>query len=167
MARRNRRLSPASVYRYILKRIAINVGVAGRMNGGTISMSPDVMKEVLRTSAYETYNWLTDYSPSHLAKSVAKAVAEKYHVPTAFQGLLMAFAEKVLANYILDYKGESLVEIHHNFLWALMQRSKSPTVTSSGFIYTFVRKDGKPVVVDMSKVLTEIEDQLFKLAGKT
>jgi len=78
----------------------------------------------------------------------------------------MAFAEKVLANYILDYKGESLVEIHHNFLWALMQRSKSPTVTSSGFVYTFVRKDGKPAVVDMSKVLTEIEDQLFKLAGK-
>lgn len=164
MARRNRRLSTASVYRYYLKRFTMNVGTTAHMLGKEIAINPDAMKAIAKLSAQETYNWLTDYSPSHLAKEIVKNISEKYGIPGTFQGLLMAFAEKILANYILDYKGEPLVEMHHNYLWELMQRSASGTITgTSGYIYTFVDKNGKPHAIDMSKVLTEIEDELFKL----
>ena len=164
MARRNRRLSSASVYRYYLKRYTMNIGTTAHTLGKEIAINPDAMKAVAKLSAQETYNWLTDYSPSHLAKEIVKNIAEKYGIPGTFQGLLMSFAEKVLANYILDYKGEPLVEMHHNFLWTIMMRSRTGTITgTSGYIYTFVDKNGRPHVIDMSKVLTEIEDALFKL----
>ena len=164
MARKNRRLSSASVYRYYLKRYTMNLGTTGHMLAKEIAINPETMKAVARLSEQETYNWLTDYAPSHLAKEIVKTIAEKYGIPTTFQGLLMAFAEKVLANYILDYKGEPLVEMHHNFLWELMQRTTSGTITgTSGYLYTFISKSGKPYTVDMSKVLTEIENELFKL----
>ena len=164
MARRNRRLSSASVYRYYLKRFTMNVGTTAHTLGKEIAINPEAMKAVAKLSEQETYNWLTDYAPNHLAKEVVKNIAEKYNIPGTFQGLLMAFAEKVLANYILDYKGEPLVEIHHNYLWELMQRTTTTTVTgTSGYLYTFIGKSGKPYTVDMSKILTEIENELFKL----
>lgn len=164
MARRNRRLSSASVYRYYLKRYTMNLGTTGHMLAKEITYNPEVMKAVSKLSEQETYNWLTDYAPSHLAKEVVKNIAEKYGIPGTFQGLLMAFAEKVIANYILDYKGEPLVEMHHNFLWELMQRTTTTTVTgTSGYLYTFIGKNGKSYTIDMSKVLTEIENELFKL----
>jgi len=164
VARRNRRLSSASVYRYYLKRYTMNIGTAGHMLAKEVAINPDAMKAVAKLSAQETYNWITDYAPSHLAKEVVKSISEKYNIPGTFQGLLMAFAEKVLANYILDYKGEPLVEMHHNYLWELMQRTTAGTITgTSGYIYTFIDKNGKPHAIDMSKVLTEIEDELFKL----
>ena len=164
MARRNRRLSSASVYRYYLKRYTMNLGTTAHTLAKEVAMSPDAMKAVARLSEQETYNWLTDYSPSHLAKEVVKNIAEKYGIPGTFQGLLMAFAEKVLANYILDYKGEPLVEMHHNFLWTIMQRTATATITgTSGYIYTFIDKNAKAHVIDMSKILTEIEDELFRL----
>jgi len=164
MARRNRRLSSASVYRYYLKRFTMNIGTTAHTLGKEVAINPDAMKAVAKLSAQETYNWLTDYAPSHLAKEIVKNIAEKYGIPGTFQGLLMAFAEKVLTNYILDYKGEPLVEMHHNYLWELMQRSASGTITgTSGYLYTFIDKNGKPHTIDMSKVLKEIEDELFKL----
>jgi len=142
----------------------MNLGTTGHMLAKEIAINPETMKAVARLSEQETYNWLTDYAPSHLAKEIVKTIAEKYGIPTTFQGLLMAFAEKVLANYILDYKGEPLVEMHHNFLWELMQRTMSGTITgTSGYLYTFIDKNGKPHTIDMSKVLTEIENELFKL----
>ncbi|AOS58386.1 conserved lipothrixviral structural protein [Sulfolobus islandicus filamentous virus 2] len=145
----------------------MNIGTAGHVNGAFVAGNPEIMRAIARLSEQETYNWVTDYAPSHLAKEVVKQISGKYNIPGAYQGLLMAFAEKVLANYILDYKGEPLVEIHHNFLWELMQRQSGAGLgVTSGFLYTFVRKDGKPVTVDMSKVLTEIEDALFKLVKK-
>jgi hypothetical protein len=164
MAKKNRRLSPASVYRYYLKRYTMNVGTTAHLLSKEITADPEAMRAIAKLSMQETYNWLTDYAPSHLAKEVVKNVAEKYGIPTTFQGLLMSFAEKVLANYILDYKGEPLVEIYHNFLWTLMQRPTSGIVSATtGYLYTFVNKTGKPYTVDMSKVLTEIQDELFKL----
>jgi len=164
MARRNRRLSSASVYRYYLKRFTMNIGTTAHTLGKEIAINPEAMKAVARLSEQETYNWLTDYAPSHLAKEVVKNISEKYDIPGTFQGLLMAFAEKVLSNYILDYKGEPLVEMHHNFLWELMQRTTAGTITgTSGYLYTFIDKNGKPHTIDMSKILTEIEDELFKL----
>jgi len=164
MARRNRRLSQASVYRYYLKRYTMNLGTTGHMLAKEVAINPDVMKAIAKLSEQETYNWLTDYAPSHLAKGIVKSIAEKHGIPGTFQGLLMSFAEKVLANYILDYKGEPLTEMHHNFLWELMQRTASGTITgTSGYLYTFIDKNGKPHTIDMSKVLTEIEDELFKL----
>ena len=142
----------------------MNLGTTGHMLAKEIAINPETMKAVARLSEQETYNWLTDYAPSHLAKEIVKNIAEKYGIPTTFQGLLMAFAEKVLANYILDYKGEPLVEMHHNFLWELMQRTATGTITgTSGYLYTFISKSGKPYTVDMSRVLTEIENELFKL----
>jgi hypothetical protein len=163
MARRNRRLSSASVYRYYLKRYTMNLGTGGHMLAKEIASNPEVIKAVARLSEQETYNWITDYAPSHLAKEVVKNLCEKYNIPGTFQGLLMAYAEKVLANYILDYKGESLTEMHQNYLWTLMMRSKSGTLgTTSGYLYTFIGKDRKPRIVDMSKILTEIEDALLK-----
>lgn len=167
MAKRNRRLSSASIWRYYLKRVSINIGATGHVNGFAVAQNPEVMKAIARLSEQETYNWVTDYAPSHLAKEIVKQISEKYGIPGAFQGLLMAFAEKVLTNYILDYKGEPLVEMHHNFLWELMMRRGTPGIgTTYGYVYTFVRKDGKPVTIDMSRVLTEIEDQLFKLVKR-
>ena len=112
MARRNRRLSSASVYRYYFKRYTMNLGTGGHMLAKEVAMNHEAMKAVARLSEQETYNWLTDYTPSHLAKEIVKNIAEKYGIPGTFQGLLMAYAEKVLANYILDYKGESLTEMH-------------------------------------------------------
>jgi len=142
----------------------MNIGTTAHTLGKEIAINPEAMKAIARLSEQETYNWLTDYAPNHLAKEVVKDIAEKYNIPGTFQGLLMAFAEKVLANYILDYKGEPLVEMHHNFLWELMQRTTTTTVTgTSGYLYTFISKSGKPYTVDMSKVLTEIENELFKL----
>jgi len=142
----------------------MNLGTAGHMLAKEIAINPEVMKAISKLSEQETYNWLTDYAPSHLAKEVAKNIAEKYNIPGTFQGLLMAFAEKVLANYILDYKGEPLVEMHHNFLWELMQRTATGTITgTSGYLYTFIGKNGKSYTIDMSKILTEIENELFKL----
>jgi len=142
----------------------MNIGTAGHMLAKEVAMSPEAMKAIARLSEQETYNWLTDYAPSHLAKEIVKTIAEKYGIPTTFQGLLMAFAEKILANYILDYKGEPLVEMHHNYLWELMQRTATGTIgATSGYLYTFISKSGKPYTVDMSKVLTEIENELFKL----
>jgi len=164
MGKKNRRLSPASVYRYYLKRYTMNVGTTAHLLSKEITADPEAMRAIAKLSMQETYNWLTDYAPSHLAKEVVKNVAEKYGIPTTFQGLLMSFAEKVLANYILDYKGESLVEMYHNFLWTLMQRPTSGIVSATtGYLYTFVNKAGKTYTVDMSKVLTEIQDELFKL----
>jgi len=164
MGKKNRRLSPASVYRYYLKRYTMNVGTTAHLLSKEIATNPEATRAIAKLSMQETYNWLTDYAPSHLAKEVVKNVAEKYGIPTTFQGLLMSFAEKVLANYILDYKGESLVEMYHNFLWTLMQRPTSGIVSATtGYLYTFVNKAGKTYTVDMSKVLTEIQDELFKL----
>jgi len=163
MAKKNRRLSSASVYRYYLKRFTMNVGTTAHMLGKEIAYNPEAMKAVARLSEQETYNWITDYAPSHLAKEIVKGICEKYGIPGTFQGLLMAYAEKVLANYILDYKGESLTEMHQNYLWTLMMRSKAGTITgTSGYIYTFIGKDRKPKIIDMSKILTEIEAELLK-----
>jgi hypothetical protein len=163
MARRNRRLSSASVYRYYLKRYTMNLGTAGHMLAKEVAHSSEGMKAVAKLSEQETYNWVTDYTPSHLAKEIAKNVAEKYGIPGTFQGLLMAYAEKILANYILDYKGESLTEMHQNYLWTLMIRSKTASITgTSGYIYTFVGKDRKPKTIDISLILTEIEKELMK-----
>jgi hypothetical protein len=163
MARRNRRLSSASVYRYYLKRFTMNIATTGHVLGKEIAYNPETMKAVARLSEQETYNWVTDYAPSHLAKEVVKNISEKYGIPGTFQGLLMAYAEKILANYILDYKGESLTEMHQNYLWTLMMRTKSGTLgTTSGYLYTFIGKDRKPRIIDMSKILTEIEDALLK-----
>jgi len=163
VARRNRRLSSASVYRYYLKRYTMNLGTAGHMLAREVAMNPEAMKAVAKLSEQETYNWVTDYAPSHLAKEVVKNIAEKYGIPGTFQGLLMAYAEKVVANYILDYKGESLTEMHQNYLWTLMIRSRAGTITgTSGYIYTFIGKDRKPRIIDMSKILTEIEEALLK-----
>jgi len=163
MARRNRRLSSASVYRYYLKRYTMNLGTAGHMLAKEVAINPEAMRAVARLSEQETYNWVTDYAPSHLAKEIVKNIAEKYGIPGTFQGLLMAYAEKVVANYILDYKGESLTEMHQNYLWTLMIRSRVGTITgTSGYIYTFIGKDRKPRIIDMSKILTEIENELMK-----
>ncbi|ACB37266.1 virion structural protein [Betalipothrixvirus uzonense] len=167
MARKNRRLSSASVYRYYAKRFTMNLGTLAHTAGKEMAMNPEVVKTIARLSYDETYNWLTDYQPSHIAKEVVKSIAEKYFIPTTYQGLLMAYAEKVLANYILDYKGEPLTEMHHNFLWTLMLKSAPGTLTTSGgFVFTFLDKAGHPHVVDMSLVLTEIEKELMKRAGK-
>jgi len=163
MARKNRRLSSASVYRYYLKRYTMNLGTSGHMLAKEIAMNPETIKAVARLSELETYNWVTDYAPSHLAKEIVKNIAEKYGIPGTFQGLLMAYAEKVIANYILDYKGETLTEMHQNYLWTIMMRSKSGTITgTSGYLYSFVGKDRKPRIIDMSKILTEIEEALLK-----
>jgi hypothetical protein len=163
MAGKKRRLSKASVLRYYLKRFSMNIGTTGHTNGNAIALDPTARKAIAELSYEETYNWITDYQPSHLAKSIVKAIAEKYHVPTTLQGLLMAYAEKIVANYILDYKGESLVEMHDNFLYELMQRTPTPVAgATSGYIYVFTGKDGKTYTVDLSVVLTEIADELFK-----
>jgi len=163
VAKRNRRLSSASIYRYYLKRYTMNIATAGHMLGKEVAMNPEAMKAVARLSELETYNWVTDYAPSHLAKEIVKNIAEKYGIPGTFQGLLMAYAEKVIANYILDYKGESLTEMHQNYLWTIMMRNKSNALgTTSGYIYTFIGKDRKPRIIDMSKILKEIEDELLK-----
>jgi hypothetical protein len=163
MARKNRRLSSASVYRYYLKRYTMNIGTAGHVLGKEVAMNPEAMKAIARLSEQETYNWVTDYASSHLAKEIVKNISEKYGIPGTFQGLLMAYAEKVIANYILDYKGETLTEMHQNYLWSLMMRNKSGTIgTTSGYLYTFIGKDRKPRIIDMSKVLTEIEEALLK-----
>jgi len=163
MARKNRRLSSASIYRYYLKRYTMNIATAGHMLAKEVAMSPDAMKAIARVSEQETYNWLTDYAPSHLAKEIVKNISEKHGIPGTFQGLLMAYAQKILANYILDYKGETLTEMHQNYLWTIMMRGKSGAMnTTSGYLYTFVGKDAKPKTIDMSKILTEIEDALLK-----
>jgi len=163
MGRRNRRLSNASVYRYYLKRFTMNAGTGGHLLAGAVASNPEGMKAIAKLSAQETYNWLSDYAPSHLAKEIVKNIAEKYGIPGTFQGLLMAYAEKVLGNYILDYKGETLTEMHQNYLWTIMMRNKTGANSgSAGYLYTFIGKDGKTNTIDMSKILTEIEDALLK-----
>ncbi|CAJ31707.1 virion structural protein [Betalipothrixvirus puteoliense] len=165
MAGKKRRLSQASVLRYYAKRFTMNVGTTAHVLGKEVAGHPMVAKAIEQLSYQETYNWISDYQASHLAKQVAKQVAEKYNIPPTFQGLLMAYAEKVVANYILDYKGESLTQMHDNYLYELMQKMPiGPTGTSSGYIYVFIGKDGKTHTVDMSKVLTDIEDALLKRA---
>lgn len=162
MAGKRRRLSQASVYRYYLKRLSMNLGTAGHVNADKIAGDPEVMRAVTRTSYYETYDWLTDYQPSHLAKEVAKEIAQKHNVPTALQGLLMAYAEKVTANYLLEWKNETLVEMHQNFLKELTVKSVAPgTGTVAGWVYSITTPSGKTITVDLSVVLTDIEKALM------
>lgn len=161
MAGKKRRLSSASVLRYYAKRFTMNIGTTAHVLGKEVAGHPWVAKAIDRLSYEEAYNWITDYQASHLAKQVAKKVAEKYNIPPTFQGLLMAYAQKVVANYILDYKGESLTQMHDNYLYELMQKAPAG---ASGYIYVFIGKDGKSYTVDMSKVLVEIEDELLKKA---
>ncbi|CAJ31648.1 virion structural protein [Betalipothrixvirus pezzuloense] len=165
MAGKKRRLSQASIMRYYAKRFTMNVGTTAHVLGKEVAGHPMVAKAIEQLSYQETYNWITDYQASHLAKQVTKQIAEKYNVPPTFQGLLMAYAEKVVANYILDYKGEPLTQMHDNYLRELMQKMPiGAPGTSSGYVYVFIGKDGKSHTVDMSKVLTDIENALLKRA---
>ena len=70
----------------------------------------------LKTAYEETVNWSINQALYHDARQVVKEVMNKYEVPTRLQALFMAYGEKVLANFLLDNKGEPLPNIEWDYV---------------------------------------------------
>ena len=158
---KNRRLTKASVYRYLQKRLQLAMSQQLKEELGTLQYgSPDAFKIALHTAYEETSNWATDQAIYHEARGVAKRVAEKYGVPGRLQGLLMAYAEKVLANFFIDRKGETLP----NLVWEYARKIlEYVPANANAPVVGYLKYDGKTVSV--TELLRELTVEVAKLVG--
>lgn len=153
---KNRRLSKASPTRYMLKRIWINTGVATRL-AVPLTGSGKVQDAIVLASQQEMENWYTNYQLYHEIKQIVKSIADQKGIPSRWQGLLMAFGEKIVANILVDYKGESLSAIFSDYLRALANY----TGGTARYTVTFKDQYGKTYTVNWASVLYDIAKAIY------
>ena len=142
---KNRRLTSASVYRYALKRIKWNLSVANGDEIGRIIMGDKTaVSTVIKAGLEETVNWYTDYALYHKAKEVVKRVCNEMDIPGALQGILMAYAQKVLANYFVDNKDETLANLIWDYTRKLMEFAPA---TKSAIPQAYLKVRGKRILI--------------------
>ncbi len=157
---KSRRLSKNSVPKYTLKRLSINLGTATHHTWSRTA-SPRVVDLVLDVSINEAENWYTNYQLYHRVKSIVKSYMNELEVPTRYQGLFMALAEKIVANWYVDYKGQSLVSMMQEYTRKLSNYTAGamrPTIT-------YVRANGSPRTIDLTVVLTETARRVLTALG--
>ncbi len=154
---KNRRLTQASVWRYLSKRYALQLSMQAKAGLKEVEMAGWASNEIaLKTALEETANWVTDQALYHYAREVAKRVCQEYGLPSRWQGLLMAVAEKVVANYFVDPKGETLA----NLAWDMTRKLSLYSPTFATGIPPFVihvAKAKAPIVISevVRKVIIE------------
>ncbi len=148
---KNRRLTQASYYRYLKKRYQLSLALLMKDQlGAVVQGSREANALALKTAVEESYNWVVDQSAYHKIRGIVKNIAEQRGIPGAYQGLLMAFGEKLYANYFIDKKQETLT----NMLWDYA-RKLSYTLATPGAIPTvMITVNGKPV--NFTTVLRDI-----------
>jgi len=158
---KNRRLTKASVYRYLQKRLQLSISQQLKVGLGKVQEgNPEAFKIALQTAYEETVNWATDQAIYHEVRAVVKTVAESYGLPTRLQGLLMAYGEKVLANFFIDDKGSSLPDIE----WEYARKLLNYTAPTGNNLPTgYIKANGKPVAV--TTILNKIAVEVAKLVS--
>ena len=158
---KNRRLTKASVYRYLQKRLQLSISQQLKHGLGSVQVgNPEAFNIALRTAYEETVNWATDQAIYHEVRSVVKSIAEEYGVPTRLQGLLMAYGEKVLANFYVDRKGETLPNLEWEYARKLLEFTRTMgNVLPTGYL----RYDTKAVSV--TELLRRIAVEVAKLVN--
>lgn len=153
---KNKRLTKASVYRYAFKRIKWNLSTAsGDEIGKIILGDKNALTAVVRAGLEETVNWYTDYALSHRVKAVVKRICNEEGIPGALQGVLMAFGQKVLANYFLDNKDETLANLIWDYTRKLMEFAPA---TKSAIPQAYLRVRGKRILIPelLRKIAIEV-----------
>ena len=113
---KNRRLTKASVYRYLQKRFQLALSQQAKAELGALQVgNPEVTNIALKTAYEETVNWATDQALYHQVRAIVKQIMDQYDIPTRLQGLFMAYGEKVLANFFVDKKGETLANLQWEY----------------------------------------------------
>lgn len=160
---KNRRLTKASVYRYWQKRFQLALSQQLKDELGMVQAgSKEALDLALRVSYEETVNWATDQALYHEVRAVVKTICNKYDIPTRLQGLLMAFGEKVLANFFIDKKGETLPNLVWEYTRKLLEYTRPGM---GGEIMGYLHYNGKTVSVP--QLLREIVIAVAKIVGIT
>lgn len=158
MGKRNRRLSKASVPRYALARISINLGKAGHIVSSDIAKNSDVMKLVIDTSVNEAENWYNNYDLYHKVKQIVKDYMDEIQLPTRFQGLLMSYGEKIVANVIVDWKGIDITDLQAQYVRDMSTYQNgiaTPTIS-------YVTRDGKSKSYQIPDILSEVTKRILR-----
>ncbi len=156
---RNKRITQASYYRYLKKRYQLEIALMMKDElGAVVAGSKEANNLALNTAVQESVNWVTDQAIYHQVRALVKNICEQYGIPTRYQGLFMAWGEKILANYFLDKKGDTLA----NMLWDYVRKLMKTNVTAdvpTGYIYV----SGRPV--NITRVLRDIALQVGQLVN--
>lgn len=79
---KNRRLTQASVWRYLSKRYALQLSMQAKAGLKEVEMAGWASNEIaLKTALEETANWVTDQALYHYAREVAKRVCHEQALP--------------------------------------------------------------------------------------
>ena len=163
MVTKNRRLTKASVYRYWQKRFQLDLSQQLKDELGLVQAgSKEALDIALRRSYEETVNWVTNQALYHQVRAIVKTLCNQYEIPTRAQGLLMAFGEKVLANFFIDRKGETLPNLVWDYTRKLLEYTRP---AQGGQIVGFFHYDGKDISVP--ELLRKIVVEVAKLVGVT
>jgi hypothetical protein len=155
---KGRRLTKASYYRWLKKRYQLELALLMKDElGAVVQGSREANQLAMKTAVEESYNWVVDQSAYHKIRGLVKTIAERYGIPTALQGLLMAYGEKVYANYFVDKKQETLT----NLLWDYARKLSYALATAGGVPTVIVYVNGKPV--NLTTVLRAITVQVAGL----
>jgi hypothetical protein len=155
---RNKRLTKASYYRYLKKRYQLSLALLMKDQlGAVVQGSREANLLALKTAVEESYNWVIDQAVYHKIRGLVKTIAQNYGIPGALQGLLMAYGEKIYANYFVDKKQETLT----NMLWDYARKLSFSLATAGGVPTVIVYVSGKPV--NLTTVLREITVKVASL----
>jgi hypothetical protein len=111
----------------------------------------------MKTAVEESYNWVINESAYHQIRGVVKTVAQNYGVPGSLQGLLMAYGEKIYANYFIERKQDTLT----NILWDYARKLSFALATAGGVPNVIVYVNGSPL--NLTTVLREITAKVASL----
>ena len=159
---KNRRLSSASVKRYMIKLYLRNVGKLSGQGLWNGALTPGMAKVAEELAYDEAQNWYTNYQLYHRVKQIVKAYCNKENIPTRYQGLLMAYAEKIVANWYVDYKGELLSALYANYLRKLAYIIEAQP---RFVIHTSNKNTGTPDNIDLTVVLKRITRLVLEELG--
>ncbi len=155
---KNKRLTKASYYRWLKKRYQLELALLMKDQLGAIAQgSREANQLAMKTAIEESYNWVVDQSAYHKIRGLVKTVAQNYGIPGSLQGLLMAYAEKVYANYFVEKKQETLT----NLLWDYARKLSFALANAGGVPTVIVYVNGKPV--NLTTVLREITTKVASL----
>ncbi len=155
---KNKRLTKASYYRWLKKRYQLELALLMKDQlGAVVQGSREANLLAMKTAVEESYNWVIDQAVYHNIRGLVKTVAQNYGIPGALQGLLMAYAEKIYANYFVDRKQDTLA----NLLWDYARKLSFTLATAGGIPTVTVYVSGK--TVNLTTVLREITVKVASL----
>ncbi len=155
---RNRRLTKASYYRWLKKRYQLSLALLMKDQlGEVVRGSREANLLAMKTAVEESYNWVVDQAVYHKIRGLVKTIAENYNIPGSLQGLLMAYGEKIYANYFVDKKQDTLT----NMLWDYARKLSFELANAGGVPTVTIYVYGKPV--NLTTVLREITVKVASL----